>query len=141
MSYLYMDKPALRAVSQENANDPVFILNLLKFRETAEPGYGVDGMSGEEAFHVYSKKFFELNESQDLGGEAIWMGKAGNTLIGGEDWDLFVLARYPNRGQLVDLMGSAEYDAIALYRAAGLADSRMIEADELLDPNAMLAGE
>lgn len=120
----------LAAMAGGDMDAPVVMLNLLKYRETAESGSGVDGLSGEEAYRVYGRRFAALNPK--FGGEPIWMGKALNTLIGDEDWDMIILVRYPTRRQFVDMIADADYQAIAPIRAAALKDSRLIEADQLL---------
>lgn len=138
MSHLHIDQESLKQVALDNPDAPVYILNLLKFREKAAEGFGVDGLSGEEAFHVYSKKFYVLNEQ--LGGEAIWMGPAGVTFVGSEQWHLIVLARYPDRQKLVDFMAGESYAEIADIRAAALEDSRMIAADQIPNGDDVLGG-
>ena len=120
----------LAAMAGGDMDAPVVMLNLLKYRETAESGSGVDGLSGEEAYRVYGRRFAELNPK--FGGEPIWMGKALNTLIGDEDWDMIILVRYPTRRQFADMIADADYQAIAPIRAAALEDSRLVEADQLL---------
>jgi uncharacterized protein (DUF1330 family) len=111
-------------------DEPVVMLNLLRYRELAEAGHGVDGLSGREAYGVYGEHFAKLNPR--FGGEPIWMGRAINSIIGTEDWDLVILVRYPTRRQFVDMLTDPDYLAIAPYRAAALADSRLIELSQLL---------
>lgn len=113
-------------------DEPVVMLNLLRYREVAEDGHGVDGMEGQAAYRVYGKKFAELGPR--FGGEPIWMGKAGASIIGedDEDWDIVILVRYPTRRQFVDMINDPDYQAIAPIRAAALADSRLIEMTQLL---------
>jgi len=106
------------------------MLNLLKYREVAEPGFGVDGLSGRDAYGVYGRAFAELNPR--FGGEPVWMGRALNTIIGEDDWDVVMLVRYPTRRQFVAMVGDPDYQAIAPIRAAALADSRLVETTQLL---------
>ncbi len=123
---------ALKQMAQGDPNEPVIMLNLLKYRDTAETGRGVDGMTGEEAYRVYGRKFAKLHPR--FGGEPIWMGRAGNTIIGDEEWDIVILVRYPTRKQFTDMIKDPDYRAIAPIRAAALADSRLVEMGQLL-PN------
>jgi uncharacterized protein (DUF1330 family) len=105
------------------------MLNLLKFRDVALEGYGVDGMSGSQAFRRYG----ELNDSEDVkfGSEPIWMGLAKNTIIGDEDWDLAILVRYPSRQHFIDKLDNAKYREISKVREAALLDSRLVELSQL----------
>lgn len=121
---------ALRAMADGDPDEPVVMLNLLRYRELAASGAGVDGLSGREAYGVYGKKFAELGPR--FGGEPIWMGRALHSLIGAEDWDIVILVRYPTRRQFVEMMDDPDYLAIAPIRAAALADSRLLEMSQLL---------
>lgn len=106
------------------------MLNMLKYREMAESGFGVDGMTGEAAYREYGKKFAAFGPK--YGGEPVWLGRAITTIIGDEGWDVVILVRYPTRKQFVDMIKDPDYQTIAPIRAAALADSRLIEMDQLL---------
>lgn len=121
---------ALEAMATGDPDEPVVMLNLLRYRDTAQAGYGVDGLSGREAYGVYGQRFEELHPR--FGGEPIWMGKAIGTIIGDEDWDLVILVHYPTRRQFVEMMQDPAYKAISPIRAAALADSRLVETTQLL---------
>ena len=120
------------AVDKGDPDEPVVMLNLLRYRDTAESGYGVDGMTGEAAYREYGRRFAELHPR--FGGEPIWMGRAGHTAIGPTDekWDIAILVLYPTRAQFVAMFRDPDYLAIAPIRAAALEDSRIIETTQLL---------
>ncbi len=130
MTNVHANPDALRKMAATNPDEPVYMLNLLRYREMAEPGHGVDGLSGRQAYEVYGRKFAELKPR--FGGEPVWMGKAQHSVIGEEAWDIVILVRYPTRRQFVAMMNDADYQAIAPVRAAALADSRLIETSQLL---------
>lgn len=121
---------ALKAMADGDATAPVVMLNLLRYRDEAAPGAGVDGLTGRAAYEVYGKKFAALNPR--FGGEPQWMGRALNSLIGDEDWDIVILVRYPTRAHFLKMTKDPDYMAIAPIRAAALADSRLVEMDQLL---------
>lgn len=126
---------ALAVMQAGDLDAPVVMLNMLRYREAAESGFGVDGLSGREAYGVYGKAFAKLQPR--FGGDPIWMGRALNSLIpaqdgGLDDWDIVILVRYPTRRQFVEMMSDPDYQAIAPIRAAALADSRLLEMDQIL---------
>lgn len=127
---VHKDANALDAMAAGALDEPVTMLNLLRYRDVAESGYGVDGLSGQEAYSVYGRKFAALGPR--FGGEPVWMGRALRSLIGAEQWDIVILVRYPTRRQFVEMTKDPDYLAIAPIRAAALADSRLIEMDQLL---------
>ena len=130
MNYVDADLNKLAAMAGNAQDEAVVMLNLLKYRDVAEPGYGVDGLTGEQAYRIYGEKFAGLNAR--FGGEPIWMGKALNTIIGSEDWDIAILVAYPTRKQFVEMFEDPDYLRIAPIRGAALQDSRLVEMSQLL---------
>ena len=130
MGHIEINDQALEQMRQADPDEPVVMLNLLKFREHALTGLGVDGMSGQEAFRRYG----ELNNAADVHfeSEPIWLGPAHRTIIGPEEWDLAILVRYPSRQHFIDKVSDPRYQEISRVRAAALADSRLIELTQLL---------
>lgn len=129
MPHVEANDIAIDAMRLLDPSESVVMLNLLKFRDVALEGYGVDGMSGSQAFRRYG----ELNDSEDVkfGSEPIWMGLAKNTIIGDEDWDLAILVRYPTRQHFIDKLDNAKYREISKVREAALLDSRLVELSQL----------
>ena len=130
MGHVNKNDDALAAMAEGDPDEPVVMLNLLKYRDVAESGHGVDGMTGREAYSAYGRAFAELNPR--FGGAPIWMGRGLNSIIGDESWDVVILVRYPTRKQFVDMLGDPDYQAIAPMRAAALSDSRLLEMSQLL---------
>lgn len=130
MSDVNTNPDALKAMAAGNPDEPVCMLNLLRYREIAESGFGVDGLSGEAAYRVYGEKFAGLNPR--YGGQPVWLGEAHHTIIGAETWDIIILVHYPTRKHFTDMLQDPDYQAIAPIRAAALADSRLIESSQLL---------
>ncbi len=131
MGAIDADRDALAAMAGSDPNAPIVMLNLLRYRERAANGHGVDGLSGRDAYAVYGKQFADKMHPK-YGGEPIWMGRAHHTVIGTEDWDIAILVRYPTRRQFLAMLKDPDYRAIAPIRAASLADSRLIETSQLL---------
>ena len=129
-NFINVEEGALELMSKGNLEDPVIMLNLLKYLDIAKNGYGVDGLTGKEAYQVYGRKFAKFQPK--YGGEPIWMGRVHNSIIGRDDWDITILVRYPKRQNFIDMFNDPDYKAIAPIRAAALKDSRIIEMTELL---------
>jgi hypothetical protein len=102
VGHIEVDDHAREQMRQADPDQPVVMLNLLKFRERALTGVGVDGRSGQEAFRRYG----ELNNAADV--------------------------RYPSRRHFIDKVSDPEYQEISRVRAAALADSRLIELTQLI---------
>ncbi|MDP6951408.1 MAG: DUF1330 domain-containing protein [Alphaproteobacteria bacterium] len=131
MAFIDADRKALAAMAGGDPEEPVVMLNLLRYRERAADGFGVDGLSGRDAYTVYGRRFAEEMHPR-YGGEPIWMGRGLNSIVGPEDWDVVILVRYPTRRQFIAMLNDPDYRAMAPIRAAALADSRLVEMSQLL---------
>jgi len=128
--YVHAEQDALDQMTAGDPDEPVVMLNLLRYRETAAEGAGVDGYTGEAAYRHYGKLFAEFQPR--FGGEPIWMGRGGLSVIGDDTWDIVILVRYPTRRQFIAMFNDPDYKAIAPIRAAALADSRLMEMTQIL---------
>ena len=88
---------------------PVGMVNLLKFR---------DGGAGAGDYEQYGVDVGRILQS--IGAELIFSGQCQTTLIGGAEWDMIAMVRYPNPRALLQMAQSAEYQAISGNRSSGL---------------------
>ena len=132
MEHISHNPEALAAMQDADPDQSIVILNLLRFRDVALEGFGVDGLSGRDAFRRYG----EANAADNVtyGAQPIWMGPAHNTIIGDEKWDLAILVRYPTRQHFIDKLHDPVYLESSNIRAAALDDSRAIELTQMLPP-------
>jgi alkylhydroperoxidase/carboxymuconolactone decarboxylase family protein YurZ/uncharacterized protein (DUF1330 family) len=108
---------------------PIVMINLLRFREHAEypEGSGEEPCSGIDAYRQrYGVGVLPLIEA--AGASVVGGGAVAATVIApdGESWDEAILVRYPSRQAFADMVGSPEYETVAIHRTAALADSRLI---------------
>lgn len=110
------------------AEGPIYMLNLLKFKEKAEYADGREtDLSGEQAYALYGQEVAKL--LINLGGGGMFNAKVERLMLGEveELWDTVAIAMYPSRKAMIDMMQSAEYQAIHHHRDAGLAGQLNIE--------------
>ncbi len=110
------------------AGEPVFMLNLLKFKDRATYKDGED-VSGREAYGRYSKAFGQMVRGQGV--ETIYGGNASAFLIGeGEgEWDAVAIVKYPDAATMFAMVSSEEYRKIHKHRRAGLEGQLLISCD------------
>lgn len=122
----------MQALMEPGHDKPVYMVNLLKFKDKAEyPDGRETGLTGEQAFALYGEAMARI--LMGLGGgpmfsanvESLWLGQVE------ELWDAIVIAMYPNRRALYDMLASPEYKEAAIHRIAGLAGQLNIET---IDP-------
>lgn len=106
-----------------DADDGPFVMvNLLKFHDKAHYADGSEpGLSGREAYLRYGMAVGALVER--VGGKVGYAGPVTGLMIGEveELWDMVALAQYPSPTAMRDMVMSADYQAIAKHREAGLA--------------------
>jgi len=126
---LYPTEPAqLAEMIKPGPAGPIFMINLLKFRDRAayEDGRACD-LSGRDAYMIYGRAVTELLPK--FGGRALFAGDVTHLTLGlvEELWDEVAVASYPDRAALVAMSMSDEWREIAVHRTAGLAGQLNIE--------------
>ena len=124
---LYPTPDSIADIAVDNSDQPIVMLNLLKFRERAQYSDGrASDLSGRDAYMLYGDKMQQLVERE--GGRIIFSGDVMSLVIGtvGEMWDVTALVEYPSSAAFTRLVTSPEVAAIAVHRAAGLAGQLLI---------------
>lgn len=117
-------------LSYKKADEPVYMLNLLKFKKKATYKNGED-ISGREAYSRYASAFSQLVKDQGIEGGGIWGGNMNSWLIGqGEgEWDAIGIFKYPSAAIMIETVSSEAYRKIHKHRRAGLEGQLLISCD------------
>lgn len=108
--------------------EPIYMVNLLKFKDKAEYEDGRQTtLSGREAYQIYGAAVAEL--LKQFGGAAVFAADVERLMLGEvEDlWDEVAIAMYPSRQAMMDMMRSDRMQEISLHRTAGLAGQLNLE--------------
>ncbi len=122
-------------LSHKKAGEPVFMLNLLKFKDRATYKDGED-ISGREAYGRYAKAFGEMVREMGAKTETVFGGNVNAFLIGeGSDegsaeWDAVAIVKYPDAASMFGVVSSEAYRKIHKHRRAGLAGQLLISCDD-----------
>ena len=107
---------------------PIYMLNLLKFRDRAayEDGRESD-LTGEQAYRIYGQEVAKL--LVEVGGAPMFSASVERLMLGEveELWDSAAIAMYPSRKAMFRMINMPEYQEIAVHRSAGLAGQLNIE--------------
>ena len=129
MKTILIDPEAVLAAAAAIPTDqPVVMINLLRFRERADYGDRTDvaPCSGRDAyFQRYGVVSTPLVKAD--GAKIFWLGKIMASVIGPPDerWDEALLVEYPSFGSLQRLFANPQYQAAVYHRYAALEDSRL----------------
>tara|TARA_R110002124_G_scaffold4095_1_gene25391 strand:+ start:3829 stop:4266 length:438 start_codon:yes stop_codon:yes gene_type:complete len=126
-------REAMAAFRDLPADQPIAMINLLRFRETAtypadHPNHAA-ALTGAEAYAAYGRA--AAGPFARSGGSQIWLGRPELTLIGPADeiWHLAFIARYETALAFITMIRDPEYQQAVVHRQAAVADSRLIRCD------------
>ena len=113
---------------EEGHDEPIFMVNLLKFKEKAEyPDKRETNLTGREAYAIYGKEV--VGHLEKVGGKPIFGSDVTRLMLGEveELWDQVAIAMYPNRKAMLKMISDPDYIESAQHRVAGLAGQLNIE--------------
>ncbi len=118
----------LAASDQEG---PVWMVNLLRFKDRADGIHAEEGISGAEAYARYGAAVQPFLSG--VGGRIVLGAEPFDSMIGPDsgEWDAVFVAEYPSREAFLKMTRDPDYLAIHQHRAAGVADSRLIACKPL----------
>ena len=113
---------------EEGNDEPIFMVNLLKFKEKAEyPDKRETDLSGREAYAIYGAEV--VKHLEKVGGKPIFGSDVIRLMLGEveELWDQVAIAMYPSRKAMLKMISDPDYIESAQHRVAGLAGQLNIE--------------
>lgn len=111
-------------------DEPIHMLNLLRYRELAEYPEGHEhhgkGWSGRRAYEEYGKTSGPI--FRRVGGSIVWRGAFQAMVTGpeAERWDDGFIAQYPNSAAFFEMIKDPAYQLAVVNRTAALVDSRLV---------------
>ena len=107
---------------------PIYMVNLLKFKEHAEYEDGREtSLSGREAYMLYATEVAKV--IPQVGGKLTFGADVARLMLGEveELWDQVAIAMYPSRAAMFQMIQLPEYAEISMHRTAGLSGQLNIE--------------
>ena len=125
---VYPNEAQLQGFAEPGPEGPIYMVNLLKFKEKAEYPDGREShLTGEQAYAIYGEAVSQL--LVEFGGAATFSANVQRLMLGEveELWDKIAIAMYPSRAAMLAMMQSPKMQEIGIHRAAGLAGQVNIE--------------
>ena len=116
---IYPSNEQIEELMTGPTDQPVVMVNLLKFKERADESEGE--ASRQVAYGRYAEQMRKVVESQ--GGRFIWAGRVDSKVIGEDgdpEFDVIALVEYPSRQKFLEIVGSERVREIGEHRSAGL---------------------
>lgn len=122
------DPEHINALMEPGPDGPIFMVNLLKFKDKAEYADGREtDLTGRQAYALYGQAVAKLLPK--FGGHPVFIGDVTFLSLGKveELWDEIAIASYPARADMVRMSMSSEWQEISVHRTAGLKGQLNIE--------------
>ncbi|MBO9451389.1 DUF1330 domain-containing protein [Tropicibacter sp. R16_0] len=129
-TYIDPEREQFEAFKALDRDQPIEMLNLVKFRERAaypaEHPLASAGLTGAEAYGNYGIDTAPIIAR--LGATIVWRGTMQAVLIGpgDEHWDEVFIARYPTAHAFLEMVTDPEYQRAVIHRQAAVETSRLI---------------
>ncbi|HQF30656.1 MAG TPA: DUF1330 domain-containing protein [Hyphomicrobiales bacterium] len=119
------EREAFEAFKALPRDEPIWMLNLVRFRDKAAYPDG-RAATGAEAYAAYGRESHPVFVR--LGGRIVWRGSFELMLIGpgDETWDECFIAEYPSVAAFVEMLRDPVYREAVKHRQAAVLDSRLI---------------
>lgn len=123
----------VRNLRDHGRDGPLVMMNLLKFRKTANysPDAGMASCSGKAAYdryqHAFTAAVGAISQAEVLYDgpcEQVFIGQAGTDAT---NWDKLLLVRYPSRQHFLAMMADDSYRDALVHRYAGLERTVLIQ--------------
>ena len=118
----------MKEFMEGDADSPIHMVNLLKFKEKAEYEDGREtNLSGAEAYAIYGQEVQgHLKKGE---GSGVFTGQVSRLMLGEVDelWDMIAVVTYPSRKAMLAMITDPDYQESAKHRQAGLAGQLNIE--------------
>ena len=132
MAEFYIDPTpeGFQAFKELPRDEPIHMLNLLRYREQAEYPAGHEhhgkGWSGRRAYEEYGKTSGPI--FRRVGGSIAWRGTFEAMVTGPSDkhWDDGFVAQYPGSAAFFEMIKDPDYQKAVVNRTAALVDSRLM---------------
>lgn len=122
------DPKQIEQMAEKGPDGPIFMINLLKFKDKAEYADGREtDLTGRQAYQLYGVGVAGL--LPEFGGRIFFMADVTFLSLGQveELWDEVAIGVYPDRAAMFRMTESEEWRAISVHREAGLAGQINIE--------------
>ncbi|NOD47012.1 MULTISPECIES: DUF1330 domain-containing protein [unclassified Ruegeria] len=129
-SFIDPERDQFEAFKALDRNQPIEMLNLVKFRATAQYPAAHElasaGLTGAQAYQKYGAETAPIVAR--IGASILWRGVFETTLIGPSDetWDAVFIARYPTAHAFLEMVTDPVYRAAVIHRQAAVETSRLI---------------
>ncbi|MEM9464305.1 MAG: hypothetical protein AAGA90_02980 [Actinomycetota bacterium] len=130
----------LKLATTDPAEDgPVWMVNLMKYKDRAEYADGSDGgRSGIEADNEYAP----TDSLEAVGAELVYLANVDATPLGdGVQWDRVGIVKYPTRRAFIEMQERKDFQDSHVHKEAGMERTIIVGCQPMDVPNEQLIAE
>ncbi len=126
------------ATTPPDEDGPVWMVNLMKYRDVAEyaddsAGAGGEAISGREADDLYTP----LESLAGVGAEIVFGGDVDQQLLGDAPiWDRVGVVKYPTRRSFIEMQSRPDFQRQHVHKEAGMQETIVIGCQPIATPTA-----
>ncbi|MGA9277702.1 hypothetical protein [Ilumatobacter sp.] len=122
------------ATTPSGDDGPVWMVNLMKYRDVAEYADGRDStISGHEADDLYSP----FDSLAAVGAQPVFFGDVDQQLLGeSPSWDRVGVVKYPTRRSFIDMQALASFQTSHQHKDAGMESTIVLGTQPMEQPTA-----
>ena len=126
-----LDYATRLATSEPDDDGPVWMVNLMKYKDVADYGDGEShGRTGREADEAYTP----IGPLTAIGAEIVYAAEVEMTPLGdGTQWDRVGIVKYPTRRSFIEMQDRDDFRAQHVHKEAGM-DRTIVIGCQPLDP-------
>ena len=111
------------ATTEPGDDGPVWMINLMKYREVAEYGDGSAGISGREA----DDRYMPVESLDAVGAKIVFLADVEDVLLGdGVMWDRVAVVKYPTRRSFIEMQSRPDFRRQHVHKDAGMQQTIVI---------------
>ena len=119
------------ATTPPEHDGPVWMINLMKYRETADYGDGREsGITGREADDAYSP----TGPLKAIGAQIVFAADVDSQLIGVPNWDRIAIVKYPTRRSFIEMQSRPDFKDKHVHKDAGMAQTIVMGTQPMPSP-------
>lgn len=130
MNHVNAMREAIESVRKRDPEQPIEMINLLKFETCADPTLGLGNLTGRACyFDHYLAGASRVASDLGTGASVVYANDVSSCFLAtvGEDWDYMLVLRYPSRRAFLGLVTSDEYIEVMGFGTGSVVNSRLIE--------------
>lgn len=118
------------ATTPAEADGPIWMVNLMAYKDEADYAGETRGITGREADDRYAP----IDVLRDIGAKPVFVGDVSDQLIGLPRWDRVGVVRYPTRRSFIEMQARPDFQERHVHKEAGMSQTIVVGCTPIPSP-------